>query len=35
VLEDHLETCLRQAAHNGTADEEFTSLKEALDRFMS
>ena len=35
VLEDHLESCLRQAATNGKTDDEWTSLKEALDRFIS
>jgi DNA-binding FrmR family transcriptional regulator len=35
VLEDHLESCLRQAATNGNTDDEWTSLKEALDRFIS
>ncbi len=34
VLEDHVESCLRGAAHNGMADEEWTRLKEALDRFI-
>jgi DNA-binding FrmR family transcriptional regulator len=34
VLEDHLESCLRGAAANGTADEEWDRLKEALDRFI-
>ena len=34
VLEDHLESCLRGAATNGLADEEWTRLKEALDRFI-
>jgi DNA-binding FrmR family transcriptional regulator len=35
VLEDHVESCLRQAASNGTTDEEWESLKTALDRFIS
>ncbi len=34
VLEDHLESCLRGAALNGQADEEWRHLKEALDRFI-
>ncbi len=34
VLEDHIESCLRGAASNGMADEEWTSLKEALDEFI-
>ena len=34
VLEDHLESCLRGAATNGLADEEWARLKEALDRFI-
>ncbi|HEX2034761.1 MAG TPA: metal-sensing transcriptional repressor [Chloroflexota bacterium] len=35
VLEDHVESCLRQAASNGTPDAEWESLKQALDRFIS
>lgn len=35
VLEDHLESCLRDAASNGSTDAEWKSLKEALDRFIS
>lgn len=35
VLEDHVESCLRRAASNGTTDEEWESLKTALDRFVS
>src|SRR5262245_45212433 len=35
VLEDHVESCLRQAASNGTPDDEWESLKTALDRFIS
>lgn len=35
VLEDHVESCLRQAASNGKTDDEWSSLKEALDRFIS
>jgi DNA-binding FrmR family transcriptional regulator len=34
VLEDHVESCLRGAASNGMADEEWTRLKEALDKFI-
>lgn len=34
VLEDHVESCLRGAASNGMADEEWERLKEALDRFI-
>jgi DNA-binding FrmR family transcriptional regulator len=34
VLEDHVESCLRGAATNGGADEEWTSLKAALDSFI-
>lgn len=34
VLEDHLESCLRGAAANGLADEEWQRLKTALDRFI-
>jgi len=34
VLEDHIESCLRGAATAGMADEEWTRLKEALDRFI-
>ncbi|MGH2560840.1 MAG: metal-sensing transcriptional repressor [Thermomicrobiales bacterium] len=34
VLEDHVESCLRGAAVNGLADEEWDRLKEALDRFI-
>ena len=34
VLEDHVESCLRGAASNGLADEEWLRLKEALDRFI-
>ena len=35
VLEDHVESCLRLAASNGTTDQEWESLKTALDRFIS
>jgi DNA-binding FrmR family transcriptional regulator len=34
VLEDHVESCLRGAATNGVADEEWRRLKEALDTFI-
>jgi CsoR family transcriptional regulator, copper-sensing transcriptional repressor len=34
VLADHLESCLREAARNGLADEEWAQLKEALDSFI-
>lgn len=34
VLEDHVESCLRGAAANGLADEEWTRLKTALDTFI-
>jgi DNA-binding FrmR family transcriptional regulator len=34
VLEDHVESCLRGAAGNGQADEEWTRLKAALDTFI-
>ena len=34
VLEDHLESCLRDAAAGGTADQEWRSLKAALDSFI-
>jgi DNA-binding FrmR family transcriptional regulator len=34
VLEDHLESCLRDAAAGGTADQEWHSLKAALDSFI-
>lgn len=34
VLEDHLESCLRGAAQNGTADAEWQRLKEALDKYI-
>ena len=35
VLEDHIAHCLREAASNGTSDEEWNRLKEALDRYIS
>ena len=34
VLEDHVESCLRGAASNGMADDEWARLKEALDTFI-
>ena len=34
VLEDHIESCLRGAASNGLADEEWSRLKAALDTFI-
>jgi len=34
VLEDHIESCLRSAASDGRADEEWRQLKEALDKFI-
>lgn len=34
VLEDHVESCLRGAASNGMADEEWLRLKKALDTFI-
>lgn len=34
VLEDHVESCLRGAADNGRADEEWARLKAALDTFI-
>jgi DNA-binding FrmR family transcriptional regulator len=34
VLEDHVESCLRGAANNGLADEEWKRLKSALDTFI-
>ncbi len=34
VLEDHIESCLRGAAANGLADEEWARLKQALDTFI-
>lgn len=34
VLEDHIESCLRGAASNGSADDEWDRLKTALDRFI-
>ena len=34
ILEDHVESCLRGAAQNGTADAEWQQLKQALDSFI-
>jgi CsoR family transcriptional regulator, copper-sensing transcriptional repressor len=34
VLEDHIESCLGQAAANGKLEEEWQSLKEALDKYI-
>lgn len=34
VLEDHIESCLSQAAIKGTIDQEWHSLKEALDKYI-
>jgi DNA-binding FrmR family transcriptional regulator len=34
VLEDHIESCLRDATPNGLADTEWLRLKEALDKFI-
>jgi CsoR family transcriptional regulator, copper-sensing transcriptional repressor len=34
VLADHVESCLRGAAVNGMADEEWERLKKALDSFI-
>jgi DNA-binding FrmR family transcriptional regulator len=34
VLADHVESCLRGAANNGDADEEWARLKQALDTFV-
>lgn len=35
VLEDHIANCLREAASNGTAEDEWDRLKDALDRYIS
>ena len=35
VLEDHIESCLTEAAIKGTSDEEWRSLKEALDKYIN
>jgi CsoR family transcriptional regulator, copper-sensing transcriptional repressor len=34
VLTDHVESCVRGAASNGLADEEWTRLRAALDTFI-
>jgi CsoR family transcriptional regulator, copper-sensing transcriptional repressor len=34
ILADHVESCLRDAAANGGADDEWVSLKQALDSFI-
>lgn len=34
VLEDHIESCIRDAAESGTADEEWDRLKSALNRYF-
>ncbi len=34
VLEDHIQSCLSQAVEKGAAEEEFTSLKKALEKYM-
>lgn len=34
VLEDHIESCLSQMATKGASDEEWHSLKEALDKYI-
>lgn len=34
VLEDHLESCLHDAASNGNADAEWQKLKQALNQFV-
>ncbi|HSW58841.1 MAG TPA: metal-sensing transcriptional repressor [Dehalococcoidales bacterium] len=34
VLEDHIESCLRQATSKGQASEEWASLKEALHKYI-
>lgn len=35
VLEDHIESCLSQAAMKGAKDQEWQSLKEALDKYIA
>jgi DNA-binding FrmR family transcriptional regulator len=35
VLEDHVESCLRQAAVRGHTDKEWSNLKGALDRYIA
>jgi CsoR family transcriptional regulator, copper-sensing transcriptional repressor len=34
VLEDHIDSCLTQAATDGTAARELRSLKDALDKYL-
>lgn len=34
VLEDHIESCIRDAATSGTADDEWDRLKIALNRYI-
>jgi DNA-binding FrmR family transcriptional regulator len=34
VLEDHIESCIYSASHEGTPDKEWVSLKEALDKYV-
>ena len=34
VLEDHVESCLSEAASKGNVDQEWQSLKEALDKYV-
>lgn len=34
VLEDHIESCLGQAAITGSSEEEWKRLKEALDKYI-
>ena len=34
VLEDHIESCVSQAAVKGDAGQEWQSLKEALDKYL-
>ena len=34
VLEDHLESCVRQAAIEGNVERELEELRQALNRFM-
>ncbi len=34
VLEDHIQSCLAEAVAKGTVDEEWQSLKKALDKYI-
>jgi CsoR family transcriptional regulator, copper-sensing transcriptional repressor len=34
VLEDHIQSCLTEAAEKGAAEEEWRSLKKALDKYI-